>query len=293
VAVGALLPGTSIKPARRPNLFPKSAGFSRRKSRGAFNRTTFEVQGLNTLVEHWDTVAALTEALTPAVLDFYADVTVHNARQFVRKDTWATHDSIDKGSGVVRSAIGDYSVWMGASTLQSRFLEFGTIKMQAYPFMIPAIELIEKDYVRAFRDIAGIADAVAGRVRIRGDVGKDGRVRSPISRLRSGLYSTSKALGDVSVFGGRSFLSPIRSFELGAARLLGDVSAVMRGTLNTRISRRLQGRATGRLRGFGSSSLFASKTYSELPGGPGSERVYNRFVGRATSPIISTNLGGF
>lgn len=291
--MAALLPGTSIKPARAPNLFPKSSGFNRRKSRGAFNRVTFEVQGLNTLVQHWNTVAALTDALTPAVLDFYADVTVHNARQFVRKDTWATHDSIDKGSGVVRSAMGDYSVWMGASTPQSRFLEYGTIKMPAYPFMIPAIDMIEKDFFRAFRDIAAIADTVTGQARISGDVGKDGRVRSPVSGMRSGLYSLSKVLGDISVFGGREFLSPVRAFALHGARLLGDTSSIMRGTLGTRISHRLRGRATGHLRGFGTASLFASKTYSGLPGGTGGQRIYNRFTGRLAAPIVSTNLSGF
>lgn len=289
----ALLPGTSIKPARAPNLFPKSSGFNRRRSRGAFNRVTFEVQGLNTLVQHWFTVAALTDALTPGVLDFYADVTVHNARQFVRKDTWATHDSIDKGSGVVRSAMGDYSVWIGAGTLQSRFLEYGTIKMPAYPFMIPAIDMVENDFIRAFRDIAAIADTVTGQARISGDVGKDGRVRSPISVMRSGLYNLSKVLGDISVFGGREFLSPIRAFALMGARSLGDVDSVMRGTLNTRISHRLRGRATGRLRGFGTASLFASQTYSGLPGGAGGQRIYNRFTGRLAAPIVSTNLSGF
>ena len=296
MAAGSLLPGTSIKKARPPDLFPKSAGFSRRKARGSFSRTTFEVQGLNTLVEHWATVAALTDALAPAVLDFYADVTVHNARQFVRKDTWATHDSIDKGGGVVRSAMGDYSVWMGASTLQARFLEYGTIKMPAYPFMIPAIDMIEKDFIRAFGDIAAIADTVTAQARITGDVGKDARVRSPISAMRSGLYSLSKALGDISVFGGREFLSPIRSFALMGARLLGDVDSVMRGTLNLRISRRLTGRATGRLRGLGSASLFGSKTYSGLAGGTGGQRIYNRFVGRISTPVVTglgTRLGGF
>lgn len=290
MAAGSILPGTSIPAARAPNLFPKSAGFSRRKVRGAFNRVTFEVQGLETLVEHWFTVAVLTDALTPGVLDFYADVITHNARQFVRKDTWATHDSINKGNGVIRSAIGDYSVWIGAETIQARFLEFGTVNMPAFPFMIPAIDMVEKDFIRAFGDIAKIADTVTGQVSLRGDVGKDGRIRSPISGLRSGLYSISKFLGDVSVFGGREFLSPIRGFALRAARGLGDVNAIMQGAAGMRISRRLRGRATGRLAGFGSASLTFGKTYTASLGG---QRIYNRFAGRLTAPIVSTNLGGF
>lgn len=286
----ALLSGTSIPVARPPNLFPKSSGFSRRKSRGSFKRVTFEVHGLNTLTEHWFTVAALTDALAPAVCDFYADVIVHNARQFVRKDTWATHDSINKGNGVIRSAMGDYSVWIGAETLQARFLEFGTVNMPAYPFMIPAIDMVENDFIRAFGDIAKIADTVTGQASLRGDVGRDGRIRSPIGRLRSGLYSVSKVLGDVSVFGGRQFLSPIRAFALRGARLIGDVNAVMRGAAGMRVSHRLRGRATGRLQGFGSASLSFSKSYT---GGLGGQRVYNRFVGRLSAPIVSTNIGGF
>ncbi len=290
MAVGSLLPGTSIKAAPPVNLFPKSSGFSRRKSRGSFKRVTFEVQGLQTLVEHWFTIATLTDALTPGVLDFYADVTVHNARQFVRKDTWATHDSINKGNGVIRSAIGDYSVWMGAETIQARFLEFGTVNMPAFPFMIPAIDMIEKDFIRAFGDIAKIADTVTAQVSLRGDVGRDGRVRSPISSLRSGLYSISKALGDISVFGGREFLSPIRAFSLRGARAIGDVNSIMGGAAGMRISHRLRGRATGRLQGFGSASLSFGRSYT---GSLGGQRVYNRFVGRISAPVISTNIGGF
>ncbi len=286
----ALLPGTSIPVVRPPNLFPKSSGFSRRKSRGSFNRVTFEVHGLNTLVEHWFTVAALTDTLAPGVLDFYADVTVHNARQLVRKDTWATHDSINKGNGVIRSGMGDYSVWIGAETLQARFLEFGTVNMPAYPFMIPAVEMIENDFIRAFGDIAKIADTVTGQASLRGDVGRDGRIRSPIGRLRSGLYSVSKVLGDISVFGGRAHLSPIRAFALQAARLLGDVNSIMSGAVGMRVSHRLRGRVTGRLQGFGSASLSASKSYT---GNLAGQRVYNRFVGRLSAPIVSTDIGGF
>ena len=289
MAVGSILPGTSIPVAPPVNLFPKSSGFSRRKGRGSFKRVTFEVQGLETLVEHWFTVAALTDALTPGVLDFYADVITHNARQFVRKDTWATHDSINKGNGVIRSGMGDYSVWIGAETIQARFLEFGTVNMPAYPFMIPAIDMVEKDFIRAFGDIAKIADTVTGQASLRGDVGRDGRIRSPISSLRSGLYSVSKVLGDISVFGGREFLSPIRAFALQGARMIGDVNSLMSGAVGMRVSHRLRGRATGRLQGFGSASLSASRTYT---GSLGGQRVYNRLVGRISAPIVSTRIGG-
>ena len=285
----ALLPGTSIPKAPRVNLFPKSSGSSRRRSRGGFNRVTIEVQGLNAVIEHFFTVAQLTNQLSPGVVDFYADTVVHNARQFVRKKTWATHDSI-KSSGPIMSGSGDFSAWITAESVAARFLEFGTINMPAYPFMIPAIDMIEKDFIRAFIEIAKIPDQLSNRVTLSGDVGRDSRVRSPISALRSGLYSTSKFLGDISVFGGRQGLSPIRGFALSTARLLGDLNAAMTGQIGSRFSHRLRGRATGRLAGFGSASLTASKTYSgSFTGG---QRIYNRLVGRVSAPVITTNFPG-
>ena len=69
------------------------------------------------------------------------------------------------------------------------------------------------------------------------------------------------------------------------ARLLGDVNAGMTGAIGQRISHRLRGRATGRLAGFGSASLSASKSYTgSFTGG---QRIYNRFVGRLSSPVIT------
>ena len=283
MAAGALLPGTSIRPTKA-NL----KGFIPRNKRSSFSGVTFEIQGLNVLTEHWFVVAQLTDELAPGVLDFYADIITHNARQFVRKDTWATHDSIDKGDGVMRFGNGDYEVDIGADTLQARFLEWGTVNQPAYPFMVPALDMSEKHYQRAFLDIIKIACTINGKASLRGDVGRDGRIRSPISRARSGLYSLSKALGDISVFGGREFLSPIRQFALLAARGIGDVDSAMKGAMGARISRRLRGRATGRLQGFGSASLSASRTYT---GSVGGQRIYNRFVGRISAPVVSTRIG--
>ena len=284
----ALLAGTSIPSAPPVNLFPKSSGSSRRRSRGGFNRVTIEVQGLNAVIENFFTIAELTHQLTPGLVYFFDDTVFHNARQFVRKKTWATHDSIHS-SGPIMSGSGDFSAWISAESIAARFLEFGTINMPAYPFMLPAVDMIEKDFIRAFVEIAKIPDQLS-RTGLSGDVGRDSRVRSPISALRSGLYSTSKFLGDISVLGGRSTLSPIRGFALSMARLLGDMNAAMTGQIATRFSTRLRGRATGRLAGFGSASLTASKTYSgSFTGG---QRIYNRLVGRISSPIISTNFPG-
>ena len=156
-----LLGGTSIK-----NFGPLDPAKAR-AGRGV-SATNIEVQGLNTLIDHWFASAEMVRQLTPQVVDFYSDIVVHNARQFVRKDTWATHDSINKDPGVQQAGLGHYFADMGPTTFYARFLEFGTIKMPAYPFMIPAIDSVEKDYIAAFVQIAKIPDQMANTVKLTG-----------------------------------------------------------------------------------------------------------------------------
>ncbi len=280
---------TRIDPKSFPGPYPLNPGPNKPNNR--LSGVIFEVQGLTTIIEHWATVRALTLELTPQVLDFYADVIVHNARQFVPKRTWATHDSINKEPGVYQVGKNNFVVDMGPTTFYSRFLEWGTVNMIARPFMVPAIDMAEPDYLRAMKDIAGIADQLSTNVGLKGDVGRDQRITGTITAFRSGLYSISKSLGDIAVFGGNNVIRPTRSFSINAAKTLGDVSAVMKGAVGARFSRRLTGRAVGKLAGFGSASLSASKNYSgQISGG---QRVYNRFVGAQTQGVVSTNLGGF
>ncbi len=44
-------------------------------------------------------------------------------------------------------------------------------------------------------------------------------------------------------------IGKIRSLLYGAAKILGDISAVQRGKVKERLARRLAGKATGRLLG--------------------------------------------
>ena len=280
------IPGTQPPIQKAVPLWP-----GRRRPRQRISRTTFEVQGLETLIEHWYTVAALTDAMAPVIVDFYGDVTIHNARQFVPKRTWATHDSINKEPGVVRSQMGDYSVWMGPTTFYSRFLEFGTIKMSPRPFMIPALDMVEPDFIKAFEQLAKIADHVGGPISL-GTADRDPRTKSILQQYRGGLYNVSKYLGDIAVFGGRGVVSPIRANAITLAKAIGDVQSIMSGTLGSRISHRLRGRATGRIRGYGSASLAYGETYSDFPGGEGGRRVYNRFMGRISTAPITTKFWG-
>lgn len=281
-----LLPGTSI---RNFGPIPTKKQALRKSSR--LQGAVIEVRGLGAVIEHWFAVSQLTLELTPQVLDFYADVIVHNGRQFVRKKTWATHDSITKDPGVEQISHGNFYVDMGPTTFYSRFLEWGTIHAPAYPFMLPAIDLAEPDFIKAMADVAAIADYMGGPISV-GTASSDPRVKSPIQRLRGSLYSISKALGDVAVFGGRAQVVGVRSFAIDMARMLGDVQSIMSGTLSSRISTRLRGRATGRLRGYETATLNFAQTYSGFPGGEGGHRIYNRFMGRISTPVISTRLFG-
>jgi hypothetical protein len=154
---------------------------------------------------------------------------------------------------------------------QSWLLEFGFRHYQSgafihYPYLIPARDMMEKPFidmmVKVMRGVAGFPQDLPSEI------------TKSISNARSFLYSTSRALGDVQVFSGSSFMSGTRSSALVAARGLGDANALMRGGLASiaRISLRLAGRGlTGSFR----SSVNIGSTY-----GNASNRIYNRLAGR-------------
>ena len=104
-----------------------------------------------------------------------------------------------------------------------------------------------------------------------------------------------KALGDVSVFGGRGIIGPARGRMIGLARLIGDTSSFMSNTIGQRITMRLRGRATGHIIGFGSASLSHGASYSASAGGAGGRRIYQRVAGRyanISTGGVRTVLGG-
>ena len=282
--------------AKRP---PHKRLIGNRKGAGpGTNAYVVEIQGANALANHLWAYAEAFGLFAPQILDVSADIGIEEARHLVRKRTWATHDSINKSPGVwAKPERGEWSIRFGPTTFYSPFLEYGTSTRSPYPFMIPAGDMAERAFVPSVIAFIGMIDTMTSGVGwaggLSGPAGRassDPRVKGSFTGLRSYLYSTEKALGDIAVFGGREVIGPTRSLMLGLARSLGDVSSIMNGVLGQRITTRLRGRATGRLIGFGSASLSAAKTYSGFPGGEGGHRIYQRAAGRVGNIGIS-NFG--
>lgn len=256
-----------------------------------------EAVGLGVLYDHFVAAAALVDATMPEILNVVGDIGVTEARNLVPYDTGATHDSITIVGGSSKSMSGtfgfrslgetQYFVEVGPETFYAGYLEHGTIFMAPRPYMFPALDLMEKvlqaSVAAVMRAVAEGQSGVGGGDVHSNQVLSDPRVSAPFTSLRSFLYSGAKALGDVSVLGGREVFGPLRASMYGLARGLGDVSSIMNQTLGTRVSNRLRGRVTGRIIGFGSASLSFGKTYSAFPGGSGGHRIYQRVAGSHTS----------
>lgn len=258
------------------------------------------LEGANVLMEHFLAAAAIIEQTAPAIMNAVGDLGVQEARRLVPYDTGATHDSITivGGSGKNSSSTfgfrsageQQFFVEAGPETFYAPFLEYGTVHMPPRPFMLPALDLMEVALIASIEAIMRVVttdnqggDVFGGANQSSMPILTDPGVRAPFTAFRSFLYSTSKALGDVSVFGGRALFGPIRSEMNQMARILGDVSSTMTGTIQQRISRRLSGRVTGHIVGFGSRSLSFGKTYTAFPGGAGGHRIYQRIAGRYTN----------
>lgn len=257
-----------------------------------------EVQGANALAQHFNAMAGLVDSFAPQLLDVVSDIGIETAQELVPVSdiTEAGHvhtrDTINKSPGVHQRR-GFWIVEFGPTTHYAPFLEYGTRFMAPRPFMIPAGDLAEQvliasivEFVKLLDTNSGGAGFGSGNVAA-GKALQDPRVKSSLGGFRSGLYSGAKFLGDVSVFGGREVIGPMRGLMYNMARSMGDVSSVVQGTMDTRISRRLTGRAAGRIAGYGSASLSTGSTYSAFPGGGGGRRIYQRSIGRATSSGIS------
>ena len=252
-----------------------------------------EIQGANALADHFYGFAASWNTFAVQLLDVSSDIGIEEAQRLVHVDTGQTRDSINKSPGVTVKADGEWSVRYGPTTFYAPFLEYGTIRTRPYPFMIPSGDLAEAAFVPAVLGVLNILTnsqlGSGGGLSAGGRVLGDQRIRGSFTGLRSWLYSTEKFLGDVAVFGGRSFIGPVRGLMLSLARALGDVSSIMNSTINTRVSNRLHGRVTGHIIGFGSASLSFSKTYSAFPGGASGHRIYQRIAGRYSKVGFSTS----
>lgn len=285
--------------ARRP---PNKRLIGNRKSRGS-GTSYYEVQliGANTLIEHLWIMAELWNSFAPQILEVTGEIGIEVARQNVPVLTGATRDSINMDPGVIaKPNIGEYSIRVGPTTFYSPFLEYGTVYMAPRPFMMIAGDAMENIIVKSTMEFIKLVDTniagmgFGGGGGLAGRAMSDSRVKSPLTAARTFLYSTSKALGDIAVFGGRELLGPVRGSMLSLAKGLGDVSGVMSGAIGTRVSNRLKGRAIGHLSGFGTASLTSEKTYSGFAGGSAGHRIYARVAGRYGNLGFSgTSLGQF
>lgn len=262
-----------------------------------------EIIGLNVLAQHFEVLSQAFPSFAVGILDVVSDIGIEEARALVgwkgdtrfKNRTGETRRSINKSPGVIsKPALGEWSVRYGPTTFYSPFLEYGTVHARPYPFMLPSADLIEPVFfqsVMAFINL--VVNGADGAVGMGGGIGgralNDPRIKGSFSGLRSMLYSTAKALGDISVIGGRGVFGPLRATMYSLARGLGDVSSIMNRTIGTRITNRLGGRVTGRIIGFGSHSLSYSRTYSAFPGGSGGHRIYQRIAGRFG---VGSNMGG-
>jgi HK97 gp10 family phage protein len=245
------------------------------------------VRGLNTVIQHFDAIASLTGEL----LFWGADRSGELVRDYAKANhpwtnrTFDTEKSIHHNVFTTPDSVG---MEAGPTTFYAPFLEFGTIKAKPFPFMIPALDFYTPSWLAYCLDVAGLADNFKWPSP---DYASHERVRSGFSQIRSLLYTSAKALGDVAVLGGREIISPVRASLYAGARALGDISAVTGGTVGSRISRRLVGRITASGLGVGRVSMFGGNTYSSQVGGTAGPRIYSRIAGRNTRFIV--NRSGF
>ena len=247
---------------------------------------TIEVIGFNVARQHFYTVATMTvDAIQQIIGTLQIDM-VQLAKQIAadNRDTGATIKSISvadsSGEGSSAPTLLQFDgndIWgdvgsggsviggSGTADPQAFLQEFGymhtTGEMIQNPYMIPALDKVSGPFVAAMMEVAKIGDHFP--------VALPPTVMQAISQHRTGLYTLSRAMGDVQVFG--LGMPGVRSGALSAARGLGDLNALMRGGISS--IARIQTRMLGSL-ATGTGRVNMSSY------GSASGRIYNRFSGK-------------
>ncbi len=253
------------------------------------------IQGARAVTEHLVAVALLTQAMAPFFTGLFGDFLANTAKEIHRPhiDSGDTFRSITAGQEPGQSAhvfpLGSgVAVDIGPNTFYAPFQEFGFHHWQTgdfiqNPFMIPAADAVGPLYIDAFIQLCEIA---ANRSTFSGHASAGNAI---LGGFRGALYSYSKFLGDIQVFGslgpgiGRS-----RGIALRSAQALGDLDAGMRGA----ISRRLTHRFVGRFAAQGISTTISTSLTGPSQSYIGSsQRLYNRIRGRAFGRGFQ--IGGF
>lgn len=247
---------------------------------------SIELVGFRVARWHLETVARMIPDLTQQIIGTLQIDLTNIAKELARdnKDTGATLASIGaSGPGGVATEqptliqFDGNDIWgdvgsggdttEGPADPQARLQEFGFIhttgEFISNPYMVPALDQVTPSFINGMTAV--------GKAAMGFGPGAPPTLLQVMGKYRTGLYSLSKAMGDVQVFGvGFSGRGTI----LKAARALGDMNAVMRGGIAS--LGRIELRALGATAtGFGRPSLSPGAGYSNA-----SNRIYNRFAGK-------------
>ena len=256
---------------------------------------TITIQGARAVTEHWVAVALLTQAMAPQFTALFADFLANTAKEIHRPhiDSGETFRSITAGQAPgqpahVFPAGGGVAADVGPTTPYAPFQEFGFHHWQTgnfiiNPFMIPAADAVGPLYLEAFIQLCEIA---GNRQSFSGHAAAG---NAALGGFRGALYSYSKFLGDIQVFGS---LGPLvgrsRTLALRGAQGLGDIDSIMRSAIATRVTHRFVGRFAARGLSTTVSTSLSGPSSSYIGS---SNRLYNRIRGRAFGRGLGA--GGF
>ncbi len=256
---------------------------------------TITIQGARAVTEHWVAIALLTQAMAPQFTALFADFLAETAKEIHRPhiDSGDTFRSITAGQEPGQPAHvfplgGGVAADVGPNTPYAPFQEFGfthhrTGNFIINPFMIPAADAVGPLYIDSFIQLCEIA------VHRQNFSGRAAAGNATLSAFRGALYSYSKFLGDIQVFGSFGpLVGKSRTLALQGARGLGDADSIMRRAISTRVTHRFVGRFAAR--GL-TSTVSASLTGPSTGSIAGSNRLYNRIRGRVFGRGLGS--GGF
>ncbi len=285
-----------------PNPTRPPKGLTRAGRNAAFGalrtpHVVIEVTGLRVLEQHMQAVAYMTHNLSVRALQlcgaYCADLARDNlaiplkankaGRAHVRTaELWMSIFPGVDGKEFAIDSNGD-TMWIditagaGLPDARARFLEWGFRHVQSrtfvrYPYMMPALD---KTAIVLRRTVVAIA-TIPTKWPSWDPILNHPASKASIATTRAFLYSASKAMGDIQVFIGSPFIGRMRGYTLMAAKQLGNLNAVMRGAIATRVSSLTLGRIAGQIQaGMRMPTLTAPSSYSGM-----ANRVYNRFIGR-------------
>jgi len=101
------------------------------------------------LVSRFPQISAQAHVLARAAVTKAAHDIEAKAKLRVPVDTGATKNSIHT------TATGDLSAEVAATTSYAHYLEYGTVKMAARPYMLPAARDVEPSFLAAMSQITG------------------------------------------------------------------------------------------------------------------------------------------